>query len=191
MRPVVANTARGHRGFLVAVYGTLRVGGRLHHHLGPDLDRWAFVARAKIAGAMYEVADDSRDVRVGVTYPCFVANDLGLVVVDVVRILDESLLAELDELEGFDPTGTTVNEYTRRTIALHDVRMPGDPPPATSEKPSRRNDAPGQPPAAGLREAWIYEYVRHPVDPQRLVRGGDWIAYVEERDAGQPGSSYL
>ena len=103
------------------------------------------------------------------------ANDHGLVVVEVVLILDDSLLAELDQLEGFDPSGNAVNEYERRTIALHDVRA---------------HDGH----ATELREAWVYEYVRHPVDPQQFIRNGDWISTMAEREGNgnQPfGSSYL
>jgi gamma-glutamylcyclotransferase (GGCT)/AIG2-like uncharacterized protein YtfP len=148
---------------LLAVYGTLRRGGRLHAHLGTSHRRTRFVGMATITGHLYEVSPGWRDPGVGAGYPCFVPAPDGQVVVDVFEVLDATLWSELDDLEGVVPDDPTAGEYVRSRVALHDL------------SPSNLIE----------REAWTYVYVRTVPHRDQWIPGGDWIA------AQDPGSSYL
>ena len=140
---------------LVAVYGTLRQDGRLHHVMGVAGGRSRVLGTAMIDGALYEVAPDERDPGVGVSYPCLIVDEPGRVVAELYEIVDPTLLGELDELEGFDAAHPDDGEYHRRTVALHDPN----------------------PPHLECASAWAYVYVRRAPDPTRRIVGGDWIAH--------------
>lgn len=142
---------------LVAVYGTLRHGGRLHHQLGIEAGRARPAGRARIEGALYEVVPEHRDAGSSMSYPCYYEGGDGRVEVELYEVLDPSLWPDLDELEGFLPHDLERSEYHRRLVRLLDVR-------GTDAAP--RPDT----------EAWTYVYVRTPPEPTRRIAGGDWIA---------------
>ena len=145
-------------GELVAVYGTLRRGGRLHHVLGTDRGRAAHVGDAQIEGELYEVAPAFHVADVDTSYPCLHPGP-GRVVVELYEVRDRALWDDLDELEGFDPAAPDACEYHRRRIPLFDV-------------------GPNLP---DVTEAWTYVYVRTGPDPQRRIDDGDWIAFTGGR----------
>lgn len=141
-------------GEIVAVYGTLRRGGSLHHRLGTAAGRAARVGTATVAGDIYEVAPLDGDRHADASYPCLRPGGASRVVVELYDVVDPHLLHELDELEGFDPDDLDNCEYHRVRVVLHDTA----------------------PPALGAPEAWTYIYVRGAPDPARRIAGGDWIA---------------
>jgi gamma-glutamylcyclotransferase (GGCT)/AIG2-like uncharacterized protein YtfP len=144
----------------LAVYGTLRRGGRLHHHLGTAVQRARFAGTATVHGVLHEVAPAVRDTSViDTSYPCLTVDAPGRVVVEVYEVLDPTLLAHLDAVEGYDPHDFAGSEYHRVRVPVHDVS------PATP----------------GIDEAWTYVYVLEPPDPARRIVGGDWIAHTRAR----------
>jgi gamma-glutamylcyclotransferase (GGCT)/AIG2-like uncharacterized protein YtfP len=143
---------------LVAVYGTLRRGGRLHHHLGIAAGRSLAVGHARIAGDLYEVAPERRDTADPLPYPCYYEGGDGRVVVELYEVVDHTLWADLDELEGFVPHDPEGSEYHRRRVTLLDVQV----------------DRIDRPPSTDV--AWTYVYVHGAADPARHITGGDWIA---------------
>ena len=148
----------------VAVYGTLRTGGRLHHVLGTDAGRAVHVGTGRVAGALYEVAPAFHEADVDTSYPCLHPGP-GEVVVEVYEVRDRALWDDLDRLEGYDPDDLEDSEYHRRRVPVLDVR-PASLAPCT---------------------AWTYVYVRTAPDPTRHIPGGDWIAHT--RQAPSPGSA--
>ena len=151
-----AMVTRGVRnmGEIVAVYGTLRRGGSLHHRLGTAAGRAVAVGTATVAGDIYEVAPPDRDRHVGTSYPSFHPGGASRVVVELYDVVDPHLWHEVDELEGFDPDDLDNCEYHRVRVVLHDTAPTG----------------------LGAHEAWTYVYVRGAADPTRRIAGGDWIA---------------
>ena len=145
-------------GDLVAVYGTLRHGGRLHHVLGTASGRAVHVGDARIEGDLYEVAPELHAADVDTSYPCL-HDGTGRAVVEVYEVRDPLLWSDLDELEGFDPAAPDECEYHRRRVRLLDPR----------------------PDTLAARDAWTYVYVRAAPDPTRHIPGGDWIAFTAER----------
>ena len=141
---------------VVAVYGTLRQGGRLHHHLGVHEGRARPVGRALLVGDLYEVGPERRDTDIEMPYPCYYEGGDGRVVVELYDVVDQSLWTDLDELEGFLPHDLASSEYHRRLVALHDAVT---------------DDA-----HAGITAAWAYVYVRSAPDPARHIASGDWIS---------------
>ena len=144
---------------LVAVYGTLRRGGRLHHHLGVAIGRSRAVGRARIAGDLYEVVPERRDTAVSLSYPCYYEGGSGRVVVELYEVVDRSLWADLDDLEGFLPHDLDGSEYHRRPVSLLDVHI------------DHIDDV-----TTASDVAWTYVYVRAAPDPARHIASGDWIA---------------
>jgi len=140
---------------LVAVYGTLRRGGRLHHHLGVFAGRARAAGSALLAGDLYEVVPEHRDAGVAMSYPCYYEGGAGRVVVEIYEVLDPTLWTDLDELEGFFPHDLEGSEYHRRVVPLLDVN-------------TEATDA--------YDTAWTYVYIQAAPDPARHIAGGDWIA---------------
>jgi gamma-glutamylcyclotransferase (GGCT)/AIG2-like uncharacterized protein YtfP len=147
---------------LLAVYGTLRRGGRLHHHLGTAARRSRHVGTAKVRGTLHEVEPVERDATViDTSYPCLTLDPHGLVVVELYELLDPDLLADLDDLEGYLPDDLDACEYHRVRVPLVEVA----------------------PRSAPHLDAWTYVYVRTEPDPARHIAGGDWIRHLA---AGHP-----
>lgn len=149
---------RARAGELVAVYGTLRPGGRLHHVLGTAAGRAVHAGAAQVEGDLYEVAPALHLADVDTSYPCLHPGT-GRVLVDVYEVRDASLWHDLDELEGYDPEAPDACEYHRRRVPLLDA----------------------SPASLAGREAWTYVYVRAAPDPARRIPTGDWIAFAAER----------
>ena len=151
-------------GEIVAVYGTLRRGGSLHHRLGTAAGRAVAVGTATVAGDIYEVAPLARDNHVRTSYPCFHPGGASRVVVELYDVVDPHLWHELDELEGFDPDDLDNCEYHRVRVMLHDTA----------------------PTALGAHEAWTYVYVRGAPDPARRVTTTRWPADMISRSCSAP-----
>lgn len=152
-------------GDLVAVYGTLRRGGRLHHVLGTAAGRAVLAGTGTVEGELYEVSPAFHQADVDTSYPCLHPG-AGRVVVEVYEVRDRALWDDLDELEGFDPHDLEGSEYHRCRVPVLDVR----------------------PPALAPCEAWTYVYVRTAPDPSRRIADGDWIAHAAGAHAS-PGSA--
>jgi gamma-glutamylcyclotransferase (GGCT)/AIG2-like uncharacterized protein YtfP len=137
---------------VLAVYGTLRRGGRLHEHLGVALGRAVPMGSAIVLGDIYEVTPGERDPTVDTSYPCLFTGGSGRVVVDLYRVEDESMWDDLDALEGYLPHDLDNSEYHRVEVPVLDVQE-----------------------APGVDTAWTYVYVRRPADPTRRITSGDWL----------------
>lgn len=144
---------------LLAVYGTLRRGGRLHHHLRTEAGHASFVGIGTIDGVLYEVADGARDEALGdFSYPCIRIDEPGAVVVELFDVHEPTLLDHLDEIEGYDPDDPAGSEYHRRLVPVRDVAI-----------------------GAGPVHAWVYVYLRAALDPARRLPHGDWSAHRPDR----------
>jgi gamma-glutamylcyclotransferase (GGCT)/AIG2-like uncharacterized protein YtfP len=140
----------------LAVYGTLRRGGRLHHHLGTGAGRARYAGTGTVRGSLHEVAPAARDTSVlDTSYPCLTVGGAGRVMVELYEVLDPALLTHLDGVEGYDPHDLTGSEYHRVRVPVHEV----------------------SPAALGIEQAWIYVYARGAPDPTRRIDSGDWIAH--------------
>jgi gamma-glutamylcyclotransferase (GGCT)/AIG2-like uncharacterized protein YtfP len=127
----------------VAVYGVLRsdVNGLLSTP-EPDLaSRTISRGKCLIPGALFDVGD----------YPGLVPGD-GIVEGELLEISHESVLADLDHFEGYDPGKPYEGKFRRQLVRLR--------------KPSV--------------DAWIYVYTKESADLP-CVPQGDWKAYIEAR----------
>ena len=111
-------------GDLLAVYGTLRHGGRLHHRLGTAARRALAVGTAWLAGDIYEVAPWHHAADVDTSYPCLHLGGPGRVLVELFAVHDAALWDELDELEGYDPARLDDCEYHRCRVPFLDAAPP-------------------------------------------------------------------
>lgn len=96
---------------VVAVYGTLRRGGRNE----PLLAGATFLGTGTVAGRIHEMV--GAGVR-SYPYPGLILGGSGRVMVEIVRLIDEGQLARLDALEGYDPVDEAASEYLRRRVAV-------------------------------------------------------------------------
>jgi gamma-glutamylcyclotransferase (GGCT)/AIG2-like uncharacterized protein YtfP len=107
---------------LLAVYGTLRRGCRNHHVLAGS----AHVADGHVRGLLHEVTTPRGR---GYSYPLLVVPGTddaapgetpvpGPVVVEVYRVVDPGVLADLDVLEDYDPDDPAASEYVRVLVPL-------------------------------------------------------------------------
>lgn len=95
---------------VVAVYGTLRRGGRNE----PLLAGSTFLGTGTVTGRIHEMV--GAGVR-SYPYPGLIRGG-GRVMVEIVRLIDEDQLARLDTLEGYDPVDEAASEYLRRRVAV-------------------------------------------------------------------------
>lgn len=150
---------------LLAVYGTLRRGCRNHHVLAGSVH----VADGHVRGLLHEVTTPRGR---GYSYPLLVVpgtddgspgtpSALGDVVVEVYRVVDPGVLADLDALEDYDPDDPAASEYVR-------VRVP-------------LLGADGTP-ASGPGEVQTYAYAGagDRTGVGTLIRAGDWRAHAGE-----------
>ncbi|MDH4148872.1 MAG: gamma-glutamylcyclotransferase, partial [Acidimicrobiia bacterium] len=145
----------------VAVYGTLRRGER-NHALLAAADRAAWLGRARVAGPVF-VAPASR--RWAYPYPGLgLAGGGHATTVEVYRVLDPTLWAELDELEDFDRR-TLRGSYLRTVAWLH------------------RRDAAGGQPGDCPPACWVYRYNLEPAERSRWIASGDWLDRPAEAGA--------
>lgn len=142
---------------LLAVYGTLRRGCRNSRLLaGADL-----VAEGTVAGTLHEVASPLGDRPY--SYPLLVlhgdsdvAGGSARVRVEVYRVPDQRMLAELDALEAYDPEDLAASEYVRAVVPLLDA-------------------GPGAP-----DEVQVYVHAGTADGRGPVLHGGDWFVHAGE-----------
>jgi len=91
---------------LLAVYGTLRRRS-IFHKLPVVVSRLQFFGPGLIRGRLFQQR----------TYPALI-QDPGTVQVEVFRIVDASVLFDLDRYEGFEPANPRASLFIRRRILL-------------------------------------------------------------------------
>ena len=96
---------------VVAVYGTLRRGGRNEGLL----EGATHLGTGTIEGGLHEMVTEAGRPY---PYPGVVAEEGGRVVVEIVRLADPGQLARLDALEDYNPADEAASEYLRRRVAV-------------------------------------------------------------------------
>lgn len=118
------------------VYGTLMRGFVAHDRMSPD--RCRYFADGTIAGKLYDLGP----------YPVLRADEPGTVRGELYEIVDDSLLCELDEYEGYHGRHDTCR-YTRRVVSVQCADQ--------------------------SIEAWVYAYnPRRSVEGAVLIESGDY-----------------
>ena len=87
------------------VYGTLRKGLRLHHHLRGAV----YTHDARTRGRLYDIG----------TYPGLLIDSSADWVTGEVFEVDEQLVSLLDQVEGYKPDSSVHSEYLRREISVY------------------------------------------------------------------------
>ena len=136
----------------VAVYGTLRRGERNHGRLA----RATFIGTAIVSGALYDVPTAPGRTY---PYPAFRLEPDGHVVVELYRLLDDDLLADLDVLEGYDPADDPGSQYARRAVDV---------------------------PKGPVERAWIYVHQGPRTELGERIPDGDWARYRTESRSRPP-----
>jgi len=171
---------------IVAVYGTLRRGERNHHRLA----RATYLGSAFVGGVLYDVptapgraypypayhaeSDESNGSsesgESGESNGSSESNGSGEsdrshgpargVVVELYRLPDDDLLADLDALEGYDPADDPGSQYARRAVDVLD---------------------------GPVDRAWIYVHQGPPSELGDPIEDGDWVR-TRSRAAVRPDS---
>ena len=96
--------SRNTRLTVLFVYGTLRRGLRLHHHLQGAV----YLGDARIAGSLYDIG----------TYPGLLVNPSpGWVSGELFKV-DEEMIQSLDAVEEYNPEEPERSEYLRRVVTV-------------------------------------------------------------------------
>ena len=96
--------SRNTRLTVLFVYGTLRRGLRLHHHLQGAV----YLGEARIAGSLYDIG----------TYPGLLVNPSpGWVSGELFKV-DEEMIQSLDAVEEYNPEEPERSEYLRRVVTV-------------------------------------------------------------------------
>jgi gamma-glutamylcyclotransferase (GGCT)/AIG2-like uncharacterized protein YtfP len=128
---------------LLAVYGTLRRGFR-NEYLTHG--RSEFVGEGRLPGRLLHIGGPLRSY----PYPGYVPGPSGEVVVELLRITDAAIWADLHLLESYDPRDPEGSEYHPMTVTV------------------RRLDGSTVP-------AWTYVFVQ-PYDGWPVIEDGDWAS---------------
>jgi gamma-glutamylcyclotransferase (GGCT)/AIG2-like uncharacterized protein YtfP len=126
----------------IFVYGTLMAGFDRRRRAGIDT-RMRFVGRGWIQAALYDLG----------LFPAAIPAPEGRVAGELYEVTDDpSVLAKLDEIEGFRPNEPDTSLYTRAQV------------PVTLE--------------GGQQEsAWVYFY-NAPLGQGQLIESGDYLAHL-------------
>jgi gamma-glutamylcyclotransferase (GGCT)/AIG2-like uncharacterized protein YtfP len=96
--------SRNTRLTVLFVYGTLRRGLRLHHHLQGTV----YLGEARIAGSLHDIG----------TYPGLLVNPSpGWVSGELFKV-DEEMIQSLDAVEEYNPEEPERSEYLRRVVTV-------------------------------------------------------------------------
>jgi gamma-glutamylcyclotransferase (GGCT)/AIG2-like uncharacterized protein YtfP len=126
----------------IFVYGTLMAGFDRRRRAGIDT-RMTFLGRGWIAAALYDLG----------LFPAAVPAPDGRVAGELYEVVDDpSVLAKLDEIEGFRPNEPDSSLYTRAMTAV------------TLEDGSQH-------------AAWVYFY-NAPLGRGQLIESGDYLAHL-------------
>ena len=86
------------------VYGTLRRGLRLHHHM----DGAEYLSEGRVKGDLYDIG----------AYPGLVVDPNSNWVTGELFAVDELILARLDKVEGYDQHLQAFSEYIRKDVTV-------------------------------------------------------------------------
>lgn len=128
----------------VFVYGTLRRGDC--RDINVAYDGAVFLRAGWVGGALYDLGE----------YPGLRLDaDTGRVVGEIYDV-PPATLAELDELEGYDPARVDASEYVRKRTLVR-----------------------GE--SGEVDECWVYEIAERSAAGRRRIAGGDWLLDLGSR----------
>ncbi len=89
---------------ILFVYGTLRRGLRLHHHMGDA----SYLCEARLKGQLYDID----------YYPGLIIDPNANWVTGELFAVDDLILTRLDAVEGYDPHSPTSSDYLRQEVTV-------------------------------------------------------------------------
>jgi gamma-glutamylcyclotransferase (GGCT)/AIG2-like uncharacterized protein YtfP len=137
---------------VIAVYGTLRRGQRNHRFLAGA----EYLGAGFVHGVLHEVPSTPEHTY---AYPVLVPSTIGRVAVEIYRLIDDGMLAALDELESYDPADEPDSQYIRRRVPV-------------LEGP--------------VTQAGVYVYNGPAEKMGAEVEDGDWVAHEARSSAIRP-----